>query len=58
MPKIQEAREMYPAVLLVVKFGSANLKWQVCFFVLPCVVGGVAICVFCILCWLLLCASC
>ena len=56
---IQEAREMHPAALLVMKLGSANYKLASSFLdIALCVCYGVALFVFCILCWLLLCASC
>ena len=59
MQEIQEAREIYPAVLFVMKFGSANYKVASLFLCIAlCAVDGVAIFVFCFLCWLLVCVSC
>ena len=59
MQGIQEAREMYPAVLFVMNFGSANCKVASLFlFIALRDFEGVAKFVFCILCWLLMGSSC
>ena len=62
MQELPEAREMYPAVLLVMKFGSANYKvasWFLCIALCVCLMVLLYLCsAFCVGCCCVLLVDC